>query len=696
MDIKLKKSRPFLVWLCFFIGFNIIATFLLLGICFSNELYQSRNEFKAILQSDIKEREYFKRNIGSKFRLLMDYVTDEGEGDDESQQIDELGNQFDEIEIPVNNKESALIDELDSEGENLLYYAINTETGKNLTNVKNDLGMSVKGFPLLPEGYDYSLYFNGKELVIEKKQQPVDIYRNDSGYRETPLGQFMDRSTQKANSDSSMENIRIFLIVKSDIIENPYDYSSLYQLQRDTVLLQRIFMGLLCVGIISILLLIFSILNWDDKKKFDKKLVGISRALWLEIKGFLSVIILFFLILSFETTYEGMISIILIIASTWWFYIIGLDLFSNPRRFFSHHSINSLLRYYRNLEGKKPFQKAMITRVYWLVGVESILIILAVFFFLAGIVNYEATLMMMAFLIIGIGIYLLYRYLKNYGKLVHEMGKVVDQIEAIKEGNVTITEFLDKDGDLYFIEENLNKIQEGIIKAAEERIKSERMKIELITNVSHDLKTPLTSIISYVDLLSKEEELPEHVKDYIKILNLKSEKLKTLIQDIFDLSKASSGNMEFQRERLDLSKLIQQTLADLNEEILNSELTFKVNTPDEPLYIMSDGNKLYRVFLNLISNALKYSLKDSRVYIDLELMDNRVIAIIKNTAKYEINFSEAEILERFVRGDKSRSTEGSGLGLAIAQSFTQACGGTFELKVDGDLFKVILSFAAAK
>jgi len=262
---------------------------------------------------------------------------------------------------------------------------------------------------------------------------------------------------------------------------------------------------------------------------------------------------------------------------------------------------------------------------------------------------------------------------------------------------------------MYNAAQSLNEIQEGINKAVEARIRSERTKVELITNVSHDLKTPLTSIISYVDLLSKEDGLPEHVNDYIKVLQQKSDRLKTLISDLFDLSKATSGEINVNFEQIDLGKLVRQTLADLNDEIEQSGLTFKVNIPESPIFIMSDGKKLYRVFQNLISNALKYSLAGSRVYIDL-IVGNRkdninrkdntdsvdapsqVTTIIKNIANYEMTFTKDEILERFTRGDKARSSEGSGLGLAIAQSFTQVCGGNFDIVIDGDMFKVILKF----
>jgi len=370
------------------------------------------------------------------------------------------------------------------------------------------------------------------------------------------------------------------------------------------------------------------------------------------------------------------------------------DLFANRRKFFSNNSINSLIKFYRSFENRKPFQKAMLLRLYALIAAETVLVFLAGLFFVGALSEKEGIFIFLTLIFVATGIYLIYRYIRRYSGLISDIGKVIDHIEAIKNGDMETKLILNSDADLHLAAENLNKIQEGVSKAAEERIKSERMKVELITNVSHDLKTPLTSIISYTDLLSKEEGLPEHVKDYIKILVQKSDRLKTLIQDIFDLSKATSGEMKIEKEKIDLGKLIRQTLADLDEQISQSGLLFKIDIPDEPVYIISDGKKIYRVFLNLICNALKYSLEGSRVYISLNVEDSKkkAIAVIKNIANYEMNFEEEEVLERFVRGDKSRTTEGSGLGLAIAQSFMQACGGNMSVKVDGDLFKVELEF----
>lgn len=237
-----------------------------------------------------------------------------------------------------------------------------------------------------------------------------------------------------------------------------------------------------------------------------------------------------------------------------------------------------------------------------------------------------------------------------------------------------------------------DEINRGFNESLEEQMKSERMKIALITNVSHDLKTPLTSIISYADLLSKEEGLSDAARDYVRILMEKSNRLKHIVSDLFDLAKSTSGNMPAELEKLDLKKLIEQTLADMNIDIEKSGLAVRTKLPDGAFNIMADGKKLYRVFQNVIDNALKYSLQGTRVYIELENRNGTAVATVKNTAGYEMDFTVDEIMQRFSRGDKSRTTEGSGLGLSIAESFTQVCGGELKVDIDGDLFKVTIRF----
>lgn len=237
----------------------------------------------------------------------------------------------------------------------------------------------------------------------------------------------------------------------------------------------------------------------------------------------------------------------------------------------------------------------------------------------------------------------------------------------------------------------LEDIRQGLALAVDEQMKSERMKVELIANVSHDIKTPLTSIISYVQFLKEEESLPEHVKDYVKILDEKSQRLKNMVQDVFAVSKAASGELPMHMEELDFGKLLLQTMADMDEQIKNSSISFRTELPEEPVMITADGQRMYRVFQNLFQNALKYSLDGSRVYVTLKTDGTMAIASVKNTSHLELE-KDKDFTERFVRGDKSRTDGGSGLGLSIAQSFTEACGGQFTIEFDADLFIVRVAF----
>lgn len=222
------------------------------------------------------------------------------------------------------------------------------------------------------------------------------------------------------------------------------------------------------------------------------------------------------------------------------------------------------------------------------------------------------------------------------------------------------------------------------------------MKSELITNVSHDLKTPLTSIINYVDLLNQENITEDQRKKYLGILKDKSNRLKALIEDLFEVSKASSGSMELDMQDLDPVSLLRQTLGEFEDKIENSNLKIIKKLPEEKLMIYADGRKTFRIFQNLLSNIFKYSMEGSRVYIEVSDSGKYVEVIFKNTSKEELNFTEEEILQRFKRGDASRTTDGSGLGLAIAKSLTEVQEGIFDIKIDGDLFKAIVKMKKEK
>ncbi len=222
--------------------------------------------------------------------------------------------------------------------------------------------------------------------------------------------------------------------------------------------------------------------------------------------------------------------------------------------------------------------------------------------------------------------------------------------------------------------------------------KSESTKTELITNVSHDLKTPLTSIITNLDLLKK-EELTDVQRDYVNIIDNKANSLKNIVSDLFELSKSVSGNIELDIKELDFKKLVEQTVLDLDDMIKNSNLNYVIKLPETEVKIKTDGKKMYRVLQNLIDNTIKYSLENTRVFITLT--EDGTLTIM-NTSKYPLDFTPEDVLERFKRGDDARTSEGSGLGLSIAESFTYSCGGDFTLAIDGDLFKVMIKFNPIK
>lgn len=275
--------------------------------------------------------------------------------------------------------------------------------------------------------------------------------------------------------------------------------------------------------------------------------------------------------------------------------------------------------------------------------------------------------------------------------LIRDAAVLERQIKEMYNGNYAYSEPLHKNSPYAESSERLYKLASQYRKGIEESVRAERMKIDLVTNVSHDLKTPLTSIISYAELLSREELSPA-ARDYVAILQQKSTRLKNIVADVFELAKTTSGEIAVANEQLDLNKLSYQTLAEMEDKISRSGFIVKANICDPPVTVMSDGRRIYRIIQNLMDNALKYSLNGTRIYYSLEKTDGRAVITIKNIASYEMNFTTEEILERFTRGDKSRTTEGSGLGLSIAQGFALACGGDFKIEIDGDMFKSIITF----
>ena len=280
--------------------------------------------------------------------------------------------------------------------------------------------------------------------------------------------------------------------------------------------------------------------------------------------------------------------------------------------------------------------------------------------------------------------------------------RIIHVIENIKNGDVKAkvdTEGLH--GDNINLAEAVNSIGDGIHKAVDTSMKDEKLKADLITNVSHDIKTPLTSIINYVDLIKREEIDNDRVKEYIEVLDVKSQKLKQLTEDLVEASKISSGNISIQMNKINFVEMVNQTIGEFYEKLEKNNLQ-PIFKPDEPVMnVMADPRHLWRVIENLLNNVCKYALPGTRVYMDMHLIqkegsEDEVVFSIKNISASELNIDASELAERFIRGDESRTTEGSGLGLSIAKNLTTAQNGTFDIALDGDLFKVMIRLKAAK
>lgn len=274
-------------------------------------------------------------------------------------------------------------------------------------------------------------------------------------------------------------------------------------------------------------------------------------------------------------------------------------------------------------------------------------------------------------------------------KRVQSFQAIQDGVARIKDGDLHHSIDVNGNGELARLAANINSITDGLNKAVDNELKSERLKTELITNVSHDIRTPLTSIITYVDLLKKEKNSSK-IEEYIDVLDQKSKRLKILTDDLFEAAKASSGSIPVQFERINLVSLISQGLGEVSAKIEEGDLEIKFNHPKDKVYVLADGKLLWRSIENLLSNIFKYSFKGSRVYIDMEEVGDEILLTFKNISAYELNISADDLMERFTRGDESRLSEGSGLGLSIAKSLIEIQKGRFYIQVDGDLFKALI------
>ena len=317
------------------------------------------------------------------------------------------------------------------------------------------------------------------------------------------------------------------------------------------------------------------------------------------------------------------------------------------------------------------------------------------FFFLAyGVSNVFAGLLINSIgIIIFLGVQVLFGFI--FLKQLTALKEIMQATQRVSAGELDVV--LDTDQfpkvmvDFY---DNIYHVQSDMRIAIQEAVKGERMKAELITNVSHDLKTPLTSIVSYVDLLSKEPIESQTAKEYIDILIKKSDILKRLIEDLIDASKVSTGNVQMTCEEIGLNELVRQSIGEFQEKFTNKSLDVRVQEVDS-LKVMADGKAMWRVMENIFDNISKYALAGSRVYIQVLKENNQGVIVAKNISEIPLEISPEELMQRFVRGSESRTTEGSGLGLSIAEGLVKAQGGSFEIVIDGDLFKVTVEMPMA-
>ena len=624
---------------------------------------------------------------------------------------------------------------------NLLYtvsYDGKVLYGNSDTLMEEGIPSVPEGIPSVPEGYNFLLYFDGEKARIYKDGEEIDVY-GDGYYRDESDWYLPGYANFQA--DDTVKKASVCIAVAKDPVlytegaygsggARQYDNSLYWMNANQKDRRANIVRGF--YGLSAGLVLLFLAFLWRKSlKEAAEGIAGFQAKIWLECKVFLLLMFLcglyiqcrIFMLNSYgydlwEEWYQAYAYDYNMEAAVWfardlagsipplaWITLFwGIWLIWNDLR---HHKkiwqCSLMAKVYRTFSAKaltQPMTKTMSRRngaVFAITIVYGILMLggMAVSEY-SG--SWGALTAVRILAVLGTVLFLVFLYLagaKNM-KVARDVETLSDRITQIRNGDYGDVSGCGEDkestgGSLESVMAQLEDIRHGMAMAVDEQMKSERMKVELIANVSHDIKTPLTSIISYVEILKQEEGLPDYVKDYIKILDEKSQRLHQMVQDVFAVSKAASGELPMQMEELDFGKLLWQTLADMEEQIMGSDVTFRTEIPDAPVMILADGQRMYRVFQNLFQNAIKYSLQGSRVYVTLEVEGQLAQASVKNTSRQEIDKSR-DFAERFTRGDQSRTDGGSGLGLSIAQSFTEACGGEFSWETDADLFVVRVLF----
>ncbi len=570
------------------------------------------------------------------------------------------------------------------------YVIIEKETGKMYTNIKSNDYQKTKD-----EMKNHEIYWNFVDEKIDTNleyinQDNIKYNYNYSYYIKTTS----THSIHGTVTENSLKDYEVYSCYNEEKAQQPTRFA-VSKTFYDNMLQNREYPMYNCLISISLLIIIIVYLFWSIGHKKGKEgiylnaldkipyevigiaciwTIGIMIAILANIGDIsFSYIFITILIITYLISY---IAFCILCVTT----IKRLKAKQFIKSFLSYKIINWLYKKTKKIIHEINNKTSSSKKIFWYyLGFIIISIILG-----ASISTGIAIMLLIAF-----WIWVFYK-IRKYNR---QQDEIKQALEKIYQGKTDI--YLDTEelvGTLKQMAIYVNDIAGGFSNAIEESLKSERLKTELITNVSHDIKTPLTSIINYVDLLKKEDIQNEKVQEYIKILDQKSQRLKKLTEDLVEASKVSSGNVKLNIEEINLKELINQSVGEFKDKFEEKNLKIETNIPNEAVKIKADNRYMYRVIENLFSNITKYAQENSRVYIDMKNEKNHIEISIKNISKDKLNISSDELMQRFVRGDKSRYTEGSGLGLSIAKSLVELQRGKFEIIIDGDLFKVLMQW----
>lgn len=591
-----------------------------------------------------------------------------------------------------------------------------------------------------PKGYNFYLHFDGKKAVVQKDGKALNIY-GDGYYREGDAWRLPGYKNLTGKESWKKADVVILAAEQPALYsqnlygdELSYWVNELYfQSQNYEEMRRQIFFALACLSAGAVLLVCYLFLR-EGRREIGQRVARVTGKIWFEWKILLLValpVVWFVHMLeqdgmgaelwayatelgyaevpwSYATQeLSGFVCETLFMHEKgflliFWAICLFVNDLRNQPRSYRHGLIGRLVALLNSRDLTRSLAKRMVRRPYGIFALtlaQIVCFLCVLFTFLifgnqmsaSGLLAMGNLLLLAALAMTALLLASEIFFQKKNRGLAFDLERLSERISSIRDGNYDADpEFTAEDPDVRHMTMELEEIRQGLETAVEEQTRSERMKVELVANVSHDIKTPLTSIISYIQLMKQEEGLPEYVADYIRILDEKSERLKNMVQDVFAISKAASGQLAVDLEELDLGKLLYQTLADMEEAIGESPVSVKTEIPKDPVPVLADGQRMYRVFQNLIGNAIKYSLEGSRVYVALKAEGELAVASVKNTSSQELDHG-MDFAGRFTRGDQSRTDGGSGLGLSIAKSFTEACGGTFQLEVIADLFVVTVS-----